>query len=104
MRESSGRRATGYQIEALNGGVSLTLPRLIECNDIPDNREEIPTPEAALHHSHLKSLAAELPALDHEANILLLLGRDILRAHKVRRQINGPGNTPFAQKLDIGWV
>lgn len=28
MRESSGRRVTGYEIEALNGGVSLTLPTL----------------------------------------------------------------------------
>ena len=36
--EASGRRASGYQIEAANGGVSLTLPTLIECNEILNNR------------------------------------------------------------------
>ncbi len=36
--------------------------------------------------------------------ILILLGRDILRVHKVRQQVNGPHNSPFAQRLDLGWV
>ena len=35
---------------------------------------------------------------------MLLLGRDIIRVHKVRRQVNGPHNAPYAQKLDLGWV
>lgn len=30
--EMTGRRATGFQIEAVNGGVCLDLPRLIECS------------------------------------------------------------------------
>lgn len=42
--------------------------------------------------------------LDPDADILLLLGRDILRVHKVRRQFNGPHNAPYAQNLDLGWV
>ncbi len=102
--ECSGRKASGYRIEAANGGISLALPTLIECDEIPNNRDEIPTPEAALHQLHLKHIASEIPALDSEAHILLLLGRDILRVHKVRKQINGPNNTPFGQKLDLGWV
>ncbi len=102
--ECSGRKANGYRIKAANGGISLALPTLIECDEIPNNRDEIPTPEAALHQLHLKHIASEIPALDSEAHILLLLGRDILRVHKVRKQINGPNNTPFGQKLDLGWV
>lgn len=35
---------------------------------------------------------------------MLLLGRDIIRAHKVRKQVNGSHNQPYAQKLDLGWV
>ena len=27
-----------------------------------------------------------------------------VRAHKVRQQVNGPHNAPFAQCLDLGWV
>lgn len=35
---------------------------------------------------------------------MLLLGRDIIRVHKVRKMINGSNNLPYAQKLDLGWV
>ncbi|CAN2390054.1 zinc finger [Pristimantis euphronides] len=104
VSEETGRRATGYQIESLDGQISLPLPTLIECNSIPDNREEIPTPEAALHHEHLRGIAHLIPALDPQAKLVLLLGRDIIRIHKVRKQINGPHNSPYAQKLDLGWV
>ncbi|XP_034079405.1 uncharacterized protein LOC117550916 [Gymnodraco acuticeps] len=46
----------------------------------------------------------KIPPLDTNAPILLLLGRDILRLHKVREQCNGPHNSPYAQRLDLGWV
>ncbi len=42
--------------------------------------------------------------MDDNAQILMLLGRDALRVHKVRRQINGPHNAPFAIKRDLGWL
>lgn len=42
--------------------------------------------------------------MDDSAQILMLLGRDALRVHKVRRQINGPHNAPFAIKTDLGWL
>ncbi len=35
---------------------------------------------------------------------MILLGRDIIRVHKVRSQVNGPHDAPYAQKLDLGWV
>ena len=65
-------------IEAIDGVVSLALPTLIECNLIPNNREEIPTPEAATHHCHLRTIASKIPPLDPSAEILLLLERDII--------------------------
>ncbi|XP_072010850.1 uncharacterized protein [Engystomops pustulosus] len=102
--ETAGRRATGYTIESIDGRTSLTLPTIIECNQIPDNRSEIPTPDVAKHQPHLKHIAHLIPKLDPQAQIILLLGRDILQVHKPRHQINGPHNAPFAQKLDLGWV
>ncbi|XDV17737.1 hypothetical protein PO909_023556 [Leuciscus waleckii] len=102
--ETSGRRACGYMLESLDEKTCVPLPVLIECNELPDNRSEIPTPSAVLHHPHLRCLASEIPPLDSSAQILLLLGRDILSIHKIRKQINGPDNAPFAQKLDLGWV
>lgn len=61
-------------------------------------------PEAAYHQAHLKRITDKIPPLDPDAKILLLLGRDILQVHKVREQISSPGDAPFAQRLDLGWV
>lgn len=99
-----GKMAEGFQIESLDGSAVIPLPPLIECQDIPNNRSEIPTPSAVLHQPHLRSIAKFIPKLDTQAEILLLLGRDVLCAHKVREQINGPLHAPFAQRLDLGWV
>lgn len=81
----------------------IFLP-LIECNEILDNRSEIPTPEVALCHPHLKPVAKFIPKLDSNAQILLLLGIDLIRPHKARQQISGPHNYSFSQRLDLGWV
>ncbi|KAK0140410.1 hypothetical protein N1851_022619 [Merluccius polli] len=99
-----GRRAQGFVIEGINRKISMSLPILTECNQIPDNRSEIPTPEAAAAHPHLSHVATQLPPLDPSADILLLLGRDVIQAHKVRYQVNGPNEAPYAQQLDLGWV
>lgn len=104
LKQTAGRRACGFMVESADEMISLPLPTLLECNQVPNNRSEIPTSNAALHHSHLKRIAGEIPPLDSEADILLLLGRDVLRVHKVREQINGPHDAPFAQRLDLGWV
>lgn len=71
---------------------------------VPDDRTEIPSPEVTHYHPHLRSVAGKILPVDQNALILLLLGRDILRVHKVREQINGPHNAPYAQRLDLGWV
>lgn len=84
--------------------MKVKLPTPIECNNMPDDRAEIPTPDVARWHTHLKPIAHCIPSLDPEARILLLLGRDILQVHKVREQRNGPSNAPYAQRLDLGWV
>ncbi|XP_075438936.1 uncharacterized protein LOC142481354 [Ascaphus truei] len=82
----------------------MPLPTLIECNHMAEDRTEIPTPDVARHHPHLKTIADHIPPLDEDAQILLLLGRDIMRAHKIREQRNGDHNGPSAQRLDLGWV
>lgn len=64
VSEETGRRAIGYQIESFDGQTTLPLPTLIECNQFPTDREEIPTPEVALHHRHLKGIAHLIPELD----------------------------------------
>lgn len=104
VTEASGRRATGFIAESLDGKSRLVLPTLIECNHMPDDRSEIPTFEVAKHHGHFKSIVHMIPCLDPEAQILILLGRDLLQVYKVREQRNGPHSDPYTQRLDLGWV
>ncbi|KAL4000683.1 acetylcholinesterase [Sarotherodon galilaeus] len=40
VTHTTGRRACGYMVESLDGKISFPLPTLIECNAIPNNREE----------------------------------------------------------------
>lgn len=102
--EKSGRRAHGFQVQSLDEEVTLSLPTLIECKQIPNNRSEIPTPQVAVQHNHLKCIAKQIPNLHPQAPIMLLLGRDLIIVHKVRKQINGPHDSPYEQNLDLGWV
>lgn len=92
------------KLVANDGSIQLSLPMLIECNEIPNNCSKILTSKEALNHRHLKPLAKYIPKLEEQAPIVLLLGRDIIRVHKARKQVNGPHNAPYGQKLDLGWV
>ena len=99
-----GRRAQGCIVESLDGSVSYRLPTLIECSQIPNIRDEIPTPSVAMHHSHLQDIASYIPEINEEADILLLIGRDMIDAHHVIDQRIGPPGSPYAQHLGLGWV
>jgi hypothetical protein len=37
------------------------LPTVTECNAIPDNKDEIPTPDIAMAHPHLRLIADQIP-------------------------------------------
>ena len=84
--QTQGRVAKGYIVESLDGHTMLKLPTLLECDQIPNDRNEIPTPDVAQHHTHLKDIAKHIPPLDNDANILLLLCRDLPEAHHVLDQ------------------
>ena len=96
-----GRRASGFVVESLDAKERLQLPTLIECDNMPNIREEIPTPDVAMAHAHLAHLAGAIPPLDNNSEILLLIGRDLIDAHYVLDQCIG---APFAQRLKLGWV
>ena len=98
-----GRRAANISIESMAGNV-LNLPTLIECDNIPSNKNEIPTPELAQRFPHLRGIAEHIPPLDESLEIHLLIGRDAPEILKVREFINGPPGTPWAQRLLVGWT
>ena len=102
--EMSGRKAFNCVVEAIDGTHSYRLPPLLECPEIPNARDEIPTSEIASLFPHLQNIASQIPALNDDAEILLLLGRDLSSVHHVHDQIIGSDDAPFAQRLGLGWV
>lgn len=96
-----GRRVTNVNIQSPSG-TAADLPTLIECDGIPQDKREIPTPEMARRFSHLEDIADEIPPFDNNANIHLLIGRDAPELLKVREFRNGPKGAPWAQRLTLG--
>ena len=94
---------TGLIIRSIHGGTSR-LPTLIECDGIPQDKKEIPTPEVAREHPHFRSIAAEIPPLDKEVKIQLLIVRDAPELLKVRAFKKGPKGAPWTQKLSLEWT
>ncbi|KAJ8367805.1 hypothetical protein SKAU_G00078330 [Synaphobranchus kaupii] len=76
---------TAQCTQSLDGKLAHALLSLLECNEIPNHRVEIPTPSAALHYAHLNAVAHLIPELEPTASIMLLLGRGVIRLHKRER-------------------
>lgn len=91
-------------VESIDKTTRLALLTLTECNELPDNRTGIPSPDTVEHQAHLKFLVTKIPPLYLEAQILILLGRDIIKAHKVLEQCSSPPRAPFAQCLALGVI
>ena len=99
---TQGRHAQGFTVTSCDNSYSLTLPDILECSEIPNTRSEIPTPEILRHYKHLQDI--KIPDLVPGTEILLLIGRDLPEAHHIFEQRIGPRNSPFAQRLGLGWV
>ena len=99
-----GRRASNLQVRSIDGKTNIVLPQVTECDEIPNEKSEIPTPEVARACPHLGHLTDHIPSLDLNINIELLIGRDLTEAHHVIDQVTGSRGLPFAQKLSLGWV
>ena len=95
-RESKyGCRASGLFAKNLKG-IDFKLPTLVECDNIPSDKGEIPTPEKVKAFAHLRDIAKEIPPMDEQAEIQLLIGRDAPELMKIRAFRNGPKGTPWA--------
>ncbi|XP_068707799.1 uncharacterized protein [Montipora foliosa] len=101
--EKYGRRVAGITVRSLSGA-EFAAPTLTECDTIPQDKSEIPTPDMARSFPHLKAIAHEIPPINETAKIHLLLGRDAPELLKVREFRNGPKGAPWAQRLALGWT
>ena len=102
-QEKYGWRVGKIVIQSLDG-VQAELPTLVECDSVPQDKREILTPEMARRFNHLREIAEEIPPLDQNAGIHILIGCDAPELLKVRAFKNGATGTPWAHRLDLGWT
>eukprot|EP00794_Sanderia_malayensis_P004327 gene4327-4900_t len=100
----TGRSTESLSVSTCDGGLSIKLPYVRECSNIPDNYSEILIPEIAKAYSHLSDVVDKVKPIEPGVPIALLIGRDVPQANKVREQVEEPDSAPFAQRLDLGWV
>ncbi|CAC5418947.1 unnamed protein product [Mytilus coruscus] len=93
--------ASGIRICSIDVESIFELPDVIECDSIPSNLPEIPTPDVAYAHPLIRRIAPYLPALDPSGKVELLKGRDLPEVHHVTEEILGGKGERFAQKLPL---
>ena len=78
-----GRCSKDLVVESVDGNKSHQLSNVIECNAIPDSKQEIPSPEVARAHPHLHEIVDKIPEIRGDVDILLLIGRNAPPLQKV---------------------
>lgn len=73
VAEMSGRGTKGFVVESLDGATKVSLPTLIKCNNVPEDKDDISIPEVAQYHPHLNSIVYCILPFNPEAGILLML-------------------------------
>ena len=101
--EKYGRTVAGITVCSLSGA-GFAVPTLNECDTIPQDKGEIPSPDMARSSPHLKAIAHEIPPINETAKIHLLLGRDAPELLKVREFRDGPKGAPWAERLALAWT
>ncbi len=95
---------TGLVVRAYNSQLKISLPAVYSRDEIPVNRETIPTPESARSWRHLEVIAGDLMPMD-TCQIGILIGYNCSKALLPRDVIAPPEGTsaPYAVRTDLGW-
>lgn len=86
VNSMTSRIGRNLMVSSLDGNTIHRLPPTVECETIPDNRKEISTPDVGNQFPHLAEIANYITELDPQADILLLIDRNLIEAHHVLDQ------------------
>ena len=93
----------GLCVAPIDGGASITLPRVYTQQQLPIHQNEIPSHAAICKWPHLSKLLSEIPDRDKSVPIGLIIGANCAKAlepHSVVRSVDGG---PYAVKTALGW-
>ena len=90
-------------ITSVNGDKSIRLPKVYTQDLLPFDVSEIPSREALDRWPHLRCLISEIPDVDKDVPIGLLIGVDCPLALQPHDVIHSVDNGPFAIRTALGW-
>lgn len=96
------QRVKGLRVRGLHSNLTLDLPPAYTKDDIPLDRDRIPTCETTKKWEHLSVISHEMSPLK-EFGVGLLIGYDCLEALVPRRVITGGKGEPYTVQTDLGW-
>ena len=93
----------GFMVSDVTSTNTISLPRLFTRKDLPINKDELPTVDRVKHWPHLESIVKEIPDIDTDTPVALLIGVSCPTALRPLEMINEENNGPFAQRTVLGW-
>ena len=90
-------------VSNLDGSNQIGLPKVFSRQDLPVDRNEIPTSERVRRWLHLEEIADDIPDLDCNSPIGLVIGVNCPAALRPIEVINERNGGPFAQRTAFGW-
>ena len=105
--EKYGRRVAGITVRSL-GGAEFAVPTLTECDTIPQDKREIPTPDMARSFPHLKAIAHKIRPINETAKTHLFTWSRRAGAFKSQgvqkwEKKRGPLGSATGPRLDHQW-
>jgi hypothetical protein len=70
-------------VSNLLGDKEFELPSVLECKNIPNNRNEIPTPEIAVCYDHLNNIEHEIPQVNNDICGPIIIFFEFLISYKL---------------------
>ena len=77
-----GQLVTGLQVQGVLASEVVDIPTAFSCHRITDTRGLVTTPVVARAHAHVAHLADYFPPYDSNAEVLMLIGRNCVKAMK----------------------
>ena len=97
------QKVEGLVVQRLDKQTVVELPKVYSRESIPARRNQIPTPEIASKWQHLTKIKDEIPSIQHDVEVSLLIGCNCPKALKPQEVILGNDNDPYAVKTKLGW-
>ena len=96
-----GRLSSDLVVRGASGSTLHALPQVFESGFIPDTSREAASPRDVARFPHLAEVAQFFEERDHNATVLLLIGRN---AGAVLSSVQHGSQFPFAQQTPLGWA